>query len=114
MTATQGQLDSAKARKTEGFRLLVPVMFVMKKAGQNGACNTVPALTCNALEVRSAMAPINRLVRNNQESSKRRAIRQFCPTCGAIPSFPCTGSRGKQRISIHRDRYAVSRGEVPA
>lgn len=49
-----------------------------------------------------------------QESRRRMAMRRFCPHCGALPSRPCVGTRGNIRSALHRDRYAVAEGEIPA
>lgn len=48
------------------------------------------------------------------ESRRRRALRMFCPQCGAFPLHRCIGTRGNLRSALHRDRYAAAEGEVPA
>lgn len=49
-----------------------------------------------------------------KDSKRRAAVFTMCPTCGALPRFLCVGTRGNVRSAIHRDRYAKSKGELPA
>lgn len=84
-----------------------------KENGPERCANTRPALTINALELRLAMAPDNGVTPPFQDSRRRRAMAEFCPTCGALPKFPCIGRRGPRK-AIHADRYAQARGETPA
>ena len=49
-----------------------------------------------------------------RDSRRRAAVHIMCPTCGALPRFLCVGTRGNVRSALHRDRYAASKGQVPA
>ena len=61
------------------------------------------------------MTPNSTFAPDDQVPSRRlRAIREFCPTCGALPRFSCARANGRQRIAIHVDRYAVADGKMPA
>lgn len=57
---------------------------------------------------------MKRATQPKKDSQRRGAIVVMCPTCGALPSFLCIGTRGNVRNAIHQDRYAKARGEQPA
>lgn len=38
-------------------------------------------------------------------------LRNLCPKCKALPGYPCTGTKGQLRTSVHRARLSKAMRE---